>query len=436
MNKSIAIFWFRRDLRLEDNCGLFHALQSGYKVLPIFIFDEDILEDLPKDDARVAFIYKQLQKINETLQKKGSNLTVFKGKPLAVFEQILREHEISAIYTNRDYEPYALRRDAKVALLLEAKNVAFYTHKDQVIFERNEIVKDDGTPYKVYTPFSKKWLATFKNQPEVFYPSEKLQNQFVQNKITDFPSLATIGFKEPTVAVAPFVFTTELIDSYEETRNFPAKESTSKLGTHLRFGTVSIRKIVHTAQQQSNNTFLKELIWREFFMQVLWHFPQTLTKSFKPKYDRIPWRNNESEFEHWKNGTTGYPLVDAGMRQLNATGFMHNRVRMLVGSFLCKHLLIDWRWGEAYFAEKLHDYEMSSNIGNWQWVAGCGVDAAPYFRIFNPTSQILKFDKQLAYINQWVPEHQELTYPTPIVDHKMARERCLRVYKEAITLDF
>ena len=206
----------------------------------------------------------------------------------------------------------------------------------------------------------------------------------------------------------------------------------SRLGAHLRFGTVSIRRLVNQASSRSNNTFLKELIWREFFMQILWHFPYTQQKSFKPQYERIIWRNNPDEFEKWCAGETGYPLVDAGMRELNETGFMHNRVRMLVGSFLCKHLLIDWRWGESYFAEKLLDYEMSSNVGNCQWVAGCGVDAAPYFRIFNPSEQIKKFDKQLQYIQKWVPNFQELDYPSPIVDHKYARERCLTTYKEAL----
>ena len=301
-----------------------------------------------------------------------------------------------------------------------------------MIFERNEIVKKDGSPYKVYTPFSHVWMDTFKKEGVTFYPSETLLKHTYRASKSQNLNLEDIGFVEANVKVEQYTVTPNLIATYEETRNFPSKDKTSKLGPHLRFGTVSVRKMVHEASKQQNNTFLKELIWREFFMQILWHFPHTQKDCFKSKYDKISWRNNETEFIKWCKGETGYPLVDAGMRQLNATGFMHNRVRMLVGSFLCKHLLIDWRWGEAYFAKKLHDYELSSNIGNWQWVAGCGVDAAPYFRIFNPTTQITKFDKQQEYIKKWVPDYQELTYPPPMVDHKMARERCLRIYKEAI----
>ena len=245
-------------------------------------------------------------------------------------------------------------------------------------------------------------------------------------------TLSDIGFIKSNQKIKKHTVTPALIQNYEDTRNFPAQDSTSKLGPHLRFGTVSIRKMIEKAITEKNEIFWQELIWREFFMQILWHFPHTSKNSFKAKYDRIDWRNNEAEFLKWCNGQTGYPLVDAGMRQLNKTGFMHNRIRMLVGSFLCKHLLIDWRWGEAYFAEKLHDYEMASNIGNWQWVAGSGVDAAPYFRIFNPTTQIKKFDNDLAYIKKWVPDFQEFTYPKEMVDHKEARERCLATYKEAL----
>ncbi len=432
MKKSISIFWFRRDLRLEDNCGLFNALNSGDAIIPIFIFDTTIIKELPKNDARISFIHQQLEKINNQLEKIGSGLLILKGKPIDIYKELLQQYIIKSVFINHDYEPYAIKRDTEIKKLLEANDISFYTYKDQVIFERNEIVKSDGTPYKVYTPFSKKWIETFKKETLTFYPSEKLQHCFSKMKKTKFPSLTSLGFQKSSIAITDYKINSELITTYEATRNFPSKNSTSKLGPHLRFGTVSIRKIVEKANKHINITFLKELIWREFFMQILWHFPKTATESFKPKYDAIVWRNNKTEFKLWTQGKTGYPLVDAGMRELNTTGFMHNRVRMLVGSFLCKHLLIDWRWGEAYFAKKLHDYEMSSNIGNWQWVAGCGVDAAPYFRIFNPTTQILKFDKELKYITKWVPEHQELTYQKPIVEHKFARERCLEVYKKAI----
>jgi deoxyribodipyrimidine photo-lyase len=432
MKTIINIFWFRRDLRLDDNCGLFHALQSDKKILPIFIFDKDILHKLPKDDARVTFLHQELENINNQLLKVNSELSVFHGKPLEILEKLSEQYTIETIFTNHDYEPYAIQRDLEIKEFLTSREIHFETYKDQVIFERNEIVKKDGTAYKVYTPFSKKWIEAFKLKGLQFFPSEENLENFIKSKNHPLLTLEEIGFIKSSIKVESYTVSTKLIDNYEETRNFPAKDSTSKLGTHLRFGTVSIRKMVDKASKSNNITFLKELIWREFFMQILWHFPHTAKDSFKPQYDRIIWRNNEEEFKAWCKGETGYPLVDAGMRELNQTGFMHNRVRMLVGSFLCKHLLIDWRWGEAYFGEKLHDYEQSSNIGNWQWVAGTGVDAAPYFRIFNPTTQILKFDKDLNYIKKWVPDFQELTYSTPIVEHKFARERCLNVYKEAI----
>ncbi len=433
MAEKITIFWFRRDLRLEDNCALFHALNSSNKVLPIFIFDNDILNKLPKNDARVSFIHQELSNINYQLKEIGSSLAVFQGKPLEVYRKLSLKYTIKTVFTNHDYEPYANKRDTEIKEFLASKNIEFKTYKDQVIFERNEIVKQDGTPYKVYTPYSRKWLEAFRFKGIQFYPSEEFFDNFIKNKNHQFLSLKDINFIKSPIEIASYKISPKLINEYEETRNYPAKNATSKLGTHLRFGTVSIRKIVDKASKSNNITFLKELIWREFFMQILWHFPHTPKDSFKSKYDRIVWRNNEEEFKAWCNGKTGYPLVDAGMRELNNTGFMHNRVRMLVGSFLCKHLLIDWRWGEAYFAEKLHDYEMASNVGNWQWVAGSGVDASPYFRIFNPTTQIKKFDKDLKYIKKWVPEFQEFTYPKEIVAHKFARDRCLKVYKEAVS---
>ena len=433
MKSAITIFWFRRDLRLNDNCGLYHALKSSKNVLPIFIFDDDILSKLPKDDARVTFIHQELENINNNLKKVGSSLAVFKGKPKEIYQELSAKYNIDTVFTNHDYEPYAKTRDLEIKDFLASKEIGFKTYKDQVIFERNEIVKQDGTAYKVYTPYSKKWLEALQFKGLQFYPSEENLGNFIKNKNHSFLSLSEIGFTVSNIKVASYKVSSKLIDDYEETRNFPAKDATSKLGTHLRFGTVSIRKMVEKAQKSNNITFLKELIWREFFMQILWHFPHTVNASFKPKYDRIIWRNNEKEFDAWCKGQTGYPLVDAGMRELNKTGFMHNRVRMLVGSFLCKHLLIDWKWGEAYFAEKLHDYEMASNVGNWQWVAGSGVDASPYFRIFNPTTQIKKFDKDLQYIKKWVPEFEELTYAKEIVEHKAARERCLKVYKEAVS---
>lgn len=429
---KISIFWFRRDLRLHDNKGFFRALQSEEKILPIFIFDIEILKKIPKDDARISFIFSELKAMNTHLESFETEIKMFHGNPKDIFKSLLNKFKIVKVYTNHDYEPYAIKRDLVIKELLAKNKIDFQTYKDQVIFERNEITKKDGKPYVVYTPYSKKWLEKYQTSKPEYYPSEDYLIRLYKKTKSKIITLSDLGFIETNIPIKNYIFNSRIINEYEETRNFPALDNTSKLGPHLRFGTVSIRQMVSRADEQENKIFLKELIWREFFMQILWHFPHTHKNSFKSKYDRIIWRNNEEEFKKWCDGNTGYPMVDAGMRQLNKTGFMHNRVRMLVGSFLCKHLLIDWRWGEAYFAEKLHDYEMSSNVGNWQWVAGTGVDASPYFRIFNPTSQIQKFDKELKYIKKWVPDFQELTYPSPMVEHKFARERCLKTYKDAL----
>lgn len=424
------IFWFRRDLRLDDNKALFEAL-SNAATLPVFIFDKNILSELPKDDARVTFISALLDNIQAILKQNHKSLAVFHDDPIHVFKKLVAENaEINAVYTNHDYEPYAQKRDAEVGAFLKSKNIAFHTFKDQVIFEKEEVIKEDGKPYVVFTPYSKKWKENFNEKLTESFPSEKKLAEIAQHSYP-YLSLKDIGFEASGIKVADYNISSALIENYAETRNFPGIEGTSHLSPHLRFGAVSIRKIVKTALKHRKETFLNELIWREFFMQILWHFPNTVTESFRPKYDHIQWRNNKTEFQSWCEGTTGYPIVDAGMRQLNATGTMHNRVRMIVASFLCKHLLIDWRWGEAYFAEKLLDYEQSSNIGNWQWAAGSGVDAAPYFRIFNPSEQVRKFDKDLKYIRKWVPEFEQLDY-RPIIDHKEARERCLVVYKKAV----
>ncbi|NJX15487.1 cryptochrome/photolyase family protein [Tamlana crocina] len=433
MKQPINIFWFRRDLRLDDNLGFYEALRSEHPVLPIFIFDKNILDKLPEDDARVTFIFETLQSMRYALQKEhSSSIAIYYDTPETVFNNLIETYNIETVFTNHDYEPYATERDNHIKSLLEGNDIAFKTFKDQVIFEKDEVVKNDGDPYVVYTPYMKTWKEKFKSHNlEIYYTNSYLKNLVEHTRLPNI-SLSDMGFKTASQKIEDYTVTPTLIQEYESKRNFPAQDATSRLGPHLRFGTVSIRKMIKKAIAENNETFWQELIWREFFMQILWHFPHTVTKSFKPKYDRIEWRNNEAEFKLWCKGKTGYPLVDAGMRQLNQTGFMHNRVRMLVGSFLCKHLLIDWRWGEAYFAEKLHDYEMASNVGNWQWVAGSGVDAAPYFRIFNPTTQIDKFDKNLKYIKTWVPDFQGLTYPEKMVDHKFARERCLKVYKTAL----
>ncbi|OQW84445.1 MAG: deoxyribodipyrimidine photolyase [Proteobacteria bacterium ST_bin16] len=432
MTTPLAVFWFRRDLRLDDNAGLSHALASGRPVLPIFIFDPAILAGLPQNDARVTFIHDTLQALRTELEvKHASSLALYHGKPLEVFAQILRSHSIAAVYTNHDYEPYARERDEAVRQWLEAQRVAFRTYKDHVLFEKDEISKDGGGAYTVYTPYMRKWRKVHSQTTLTPYATAaKLTNLIKQAALPDV-SLADIGFTRAAMTIPAYRLEHDMLQHYARDRDFPALAATSLLGPHLRFGTVSVRQIFQHAFSRSD-IFCNELIWREFFSQILWHFPHTPQRSFKPQYDRIQWRNDAAEFQRWCEGTTGYPLVDAGMRQLNATGTMHNRVRMVTASFLCKHLLIDWRWGEAYFAQKLLDYEMASNVGNWQWVAGCGVDAAPYFRIFNPSAQTEKFDKQFAYIQTWVSDWHTLNYPAPVVDHTFARERCLQAYQQAV----
>ena len=427
MENKIAVFWFRRDLRLEDNVALSNALKSGGKILPVFIFDEEIIDNLPKDDARVSFIYQTLHQLDRALKKEKSSLLIKKGNPLKIWKSLIAEHNITAVYANKDYEPYAIKRDQQVEAFLSSNNVDFYGYKDQVIFEKDEVVKNDGLPYTVYTPYKNKWLQKFDKEIDTKEFVVDFSNLY--NFTSDFPTLKSIGFKESLIKVKPY----NLLDltNYDEVRDFPSHDKTSYLSPYFRFGLVSVRKMVLFALK-TNATFLNELIWREFFMQVLFHFPKVITNNFKQKYDAIPWRNNEEEFMKWCKGETGYPMVDAGMRQLNKTGYMHNRVRMVTAGFLCKHLLIDWRWGEAYFAEKLLDYELSANNGNWQWAAGTGCDAAPYFRVFNPESQLKKFDKNLEYIRKWIENFDELTYPSPIVEHKMARERAITTYKKAL----
>jgi deoxyribodipyrimidine photo-lyase len=417
---------------LKDNAGLFHALNENDKVLPIFIYDKNTLDKLNKSDHRVDFIEYSLKKLNDLLKKNNKSISIYYGKPVKVFSELIKKYNVTKVYSNKDYTPYSIKRDKKVEELLKVNNIDFNSYKDHVLFEKYEVVKDDNTPYKVYTPFSRKWLIKMSENKIDFFNSEKYIHKFFNEK-REFLSLKEIGFEKSVLSPLNLNLSSDTINNYEKTRNFPYVNGTSKIGLHLRFGTISTREMIIKAEVSKNKTFLKELVWREFFQQILFHYPHTLNKSFKPKYDRIEWLNNENQFKKWCSGQTGYPLVDAGMRELNQTGFMHNRVRMLVGSFLCKHLLIDWRWGEAYFAKKLYDYETASNVGNWQWVAGCGVDASPYFRIFNPHEQIKKFDKNLIYTKKWVPEVESNQYVEPIVIHKDARERCLLTYKKALS---
>nr|WP_315033052.1 deoxyribodipyrimidine photo-lyase [uncultured Chryseobacterium sp.] len=425
MNK-VNVFWFRRDLRLEDNIGLYQALNSGLKVVPVFIFDTIILDQLQnKNDRRVDYIHRALQNIHEELQKKGSRLYVYYGSPNAVFEKMIGDFDIDTVFCNRDYEPQAIQRDLQVADQLSKHHIHFKDFKDQVIFEKSDILKNDFSPYTVFTPYSKKWKENLKNIETVTLSHEFFIKDQANSEIM---SLKEIGFEKTDIEFVKPGLDKNIIASYGKYRDFPAMDHTTHLGIALRFGTISVRKCVQYAVEHSE-VWLNELIWREFFMQILYHFPKVVNHCFKKKYENIAWRNNEKEFKAWCEGKTGYPIVDAGMRELNKTGFMHNRVRMVTASFLTKHLLIDWRWGEAYFAEKLLDYDLAANNGNWQWAAGCGCDAAPYFRIFNPYEQAKKFDKDARYINKWLPENYE---EKPIEEHTKARERALKAYKEAL----
>lgn len=433
MSSTISVVWFRRDLRLHDHAALYHALTSSKAVLPLFIFDTEILYKLEdKNDLRVSFIYQAIAKLKTNLENLGSSLLIKQGSPIEVWQQLLQEYQIENVYTNHDYEPYAIERDNNIKQLLQQKGIHFYTYKDQCIFEKDEILNMAGLPYTVYTPYSKQWKLKCTPQTLASYDTTKHFDSFYQTAPLPLLSLSEIGFNEVNNVFVPPIINTAIVQQYHQTRDIPAIRGTSRLSVHLRFGTISIRELAANATTL-NETYLNELIWREFYMQILWHFPHVgQGAAFKPVYDKIKWRNNELEFEKWCEGKTGYPIVDAGMRELNTTGFMHNRVRMITASFLIKHLLIDWRWGEAYFAKKLLDFDLAANNGGWQWVAGSGTDAAPYFRVFNPSAQAIKFDPHLTYIRKWIPEFDTLEYPLPIVEHNFARQRCLKTYQDAL----
>lgn len=430
--EKVTIFWFRRDLRIEDNTGLYYAMKEKNPVLPIFIFDRNILDKLEDPaDARVEFIQKRVNTLNNQLKKEyKSGILTFYETPITAFKKLLQDYQVGAVYTNRDYEPYALHRDQEIEKLLKENNTALYDFKDQVLFEGNEILTEQQTFYKVYSPYMRSWMSKFENLQLRSYDAEKSGN-YLRLHNHQVHSLEEMGFKPTQIEIPSDKVPDSIIKTYDKTRNFPGQQGTTKLGIHLRHGTISIRKLIQVAAEL-NKTYLNELIWREFYMMILFHNPHVVDQAFKPAYNNIEWRNNEEEFERWCTGNTGYPIVDAGMRELNTTGYMHNRVRMIVASFLTKHLLIDWRLGEAYFGKKLLDYELSSNNGGWQWAASTGTDAQPYFRIFNPYSQTEKFDKNLTYIRNWVPEFQEFNYQKPIVDHKMARQRALDTFKRSL----
>lgn len=428
-----ALFWHRRDLRIEDNAGLFKALSEVGNVVPVFIFDSQILNKLNENDQRIIFIHHKLEDLKKQYQAVQSDLLVYYGDPCDLIPKICESLNISHVFTNRDYEPNAIERDKTLFTSLAQKNISFIGSKDHVIFEKSEIQKDDGKPYTIFTPYSKKWKLNLSEKDLTSYPSELHLDK--THRFTEYQALiplSTIGFNGLQTHTFPSeTCATEIISNYTEDRDYPARNGTSRLGVHLRFGTISIRSIAKKAKEL-NETFLNELIWREFYQMILFHFPHSASNSFKPLYDRITWDNNEILFALWCEGKTGYPLVDAGMRELNQTGHMHNRVRMIVASFLTKHLLIDWRWGAVYFAEKLLDFELASNAGGWQWAAGSGCDASPYFRIFNPSLQLLKFDKELNYVLKWVPEYNTLSYPKPIVVHAEATKRTISIFKSCL----
>ena len=431
--KKIAVFWFRRDLRLDDNAGLYHALKSKDSVLPIFIFDKNILDKLEdKNDKRVEFIHDAILDLNTKLTELNSTIKVFYSTPEKVFKELVKEYDITTVYTNHDYEPYADERDLGVKVFLVKHKIGFKSYKDQCIFEKDEVTKDDGKPYTVFTPYSRKWKLRLTDYHVKPYPNKKYFSNFLKSDSFQIPTLKQLGFEKTDLETPSKTISKSVVTNYKEQRDFPAIKGTSKLSVHLRFGTVSIRALAKQALVL-NETWLNELIWRDFYMTILYHFPHAAKNSFKPQYDRIVWRNNETEFKAWCEGKTGFPIVDAGMRELNNTGFMHNRVRMIVASFLVKDLLIDWRWGEAYFAQKLLDFDLSANNGGWQWASGSGCDSAPYFRVFNPTEQTKKFDPKYEYIKKWISEFNTPDYPKPIVDHAAARLRVLAVYKEALS---
>ncbi|MCJ7449706.1 MAG: DNA photolyase family protein [Bacteroidales bacterium] len=426
---KINIFWFRRDLRLDDNTGLNQALNSGLPVLPVFIFDTNIIDELPSDDPRVNFIYDSLFSINKELQKSGSSIYILKGDPGKIWKELIVSYDINAVFVNKDYEPYSIERDNRIESLLKKHQISFKRYKDQVIFEESEILKSDNKPYTIFTPYKNRWLQKFTENFPFITVNKVNERSFFYSFSFKFPSLEVLGFSNSNVRVRPYDLS--VIPDYHKFRDIPASDMTSYLSPHLRFGTVSIRNLVKIAFRE-NQTFLNELIWREFFMQILFHFPHVVTRNFRTVYDDIQWINDEGDFKRWCAGESGYPIVDAGMRQLNKTGYMHNRVRMITAGFLCKHLLIDWRWGEAYFAQKLLDYELSSNNGNWQWAAGTGCDAAPYFRIFNPYAQQKKFDPEKEYIRKWIEDFEQPGYPAKIVEHDFARQRAITIYKSGI----
>jgi|SRR6476661_159510 len=438
---KICLFWHRRDLRIHDNAGLAAALDSGLPVLPLFIYDSDILTQLPdKADARLTFIYDQVERLATETETAGGTFLARYGRPAEVLAQLADELDIAAVHTNEDYEPYARQRDGEVGEMLAQRGIAFYLYKDQVVFAKDDIMTKSGTVPKVFGAYHKAYLERLTDELLLPYGSQDAFRAENLHRLTKAqagtrPTLEELGFERreqysPTVELPA----EDVVRNYHRTRDTPAlTNGTTRLSVQLRFGTVSVRQAMRQARAL-NPKLLAEIIWRDFFMMLLWHFPGTATEAYDPKMRAIPYRNNEDEFRAWCEGHTGYPLVDAGMRELNATGYLPNRVRMTVAGFLVKHLFIDWRWGERYFADKLLDYELAINVGNWQWMAGTGAVAAPWFRVYSPQNQLEQVDPELKYVKSWVPELGTAGYPAPIVEHKFARDRAVEAIRAARNL--
>ena len=465
MQTRASLVWFRRDLRLDDHAALYHALKVSDAVYCAFVFDRTILDPLPRADRRVAFILESVRELDAALRAKGGVLLCLTGDPRDEIPRLASRLGVQTVWTNRDYEPAVIARDAQVAERLAAQGIGFETAKDQVIFEQDEVLTADGRPFSVFTPYQRAWrkrLTPFYLRP---YPVQRYLDRLARTDGDSLPTLAALGFDtvdvsrlQPGMSGAETLLAdfSHRIDRYHEARDYPAVKGPSYLSVHLRFGTVSIRQLAGFAEHLGNagaDTWLNELIWRDFYQQILWHHPRVVDHAFKPVFDALVFENRQDWFAAWCEGRTGYPLVDAAMRQLNQSGYMHNRLRMVTASFLVKDLLIDWRWGERYFAEKLIDYDLAANNGGWQWAAGTGCDAQPYFRIFNPVSQSEKFDPKGAFIRRYVPELADLPdraihapwqaspielsaagirlgdhYPAPLVDHAIQRERALAMF--------
>lgn len=467
MNFETTLVWFRRDLRVHDHAALCRALSASRRVYCVFVFDREILDGLRRADRRVEFIWHSVRELDRALRKKGGALLVLHGHARSAIPQLAAQLKAEAVFVNDDYEPDAVARDAAVRDALGAGGIEFFACKDQVIFHKDEILTQQGRPYSVYTPYKNAWLKRLSGVDLQPHPVNPAPGQLAAIKGHELPSLEALGFAPTNLAALGietgmsgaerlFADFRERMPAYHERRDFPARKGPSYLSVHLRFGTVSIRALAACAWHDAGRgaaVWLSELIWRDFYFMILHHHPRVATGAFRPEYAALAFPNDESRFRAWCEARTGYPLIDAAMRQINLTGYMHNRLRMVVASFLVKDLHIDWRWGEKYFADHLIDFDLAANNGGWQWAASSGCDAQPYFRIFNPVTQSERFDPQGRFIRRYLPELAKLPdkfihapwtappleqqaagcvvgrdYPAPVVDHAVAREQTLALY--------